>query len=84
MDWTCVNLKKVTFYSKENCPLCDKGLALLQEIQKEISFDVDIIDIYKDDQLLELYQLMIPVVKIDDELVSYGKLEKDRIRKRLL
>jgi glutaredoxin len=77
-------LKKVTFYSKENCSLCDKGLAVLQDIQKEISFDVEIVDIYKDDQLLELYQIMIPVVKIDDELVSYGNLEKDRIRKRLL
>jgi glutaredoxin len=77
-------LKKVTFYSKENCSLCDKGLAILQNIQKEISFDVEIVDIYKDDQLLELYQIMIPVVKIDNELVSYGILEKDRIRKRLL
>ncbi|MBZ5753061.1 glutaredoxin family protein [Metabacillus rhizolycopersici] len=77
-------MKKVTFYSKENCSLCDKGLAILQDIQKEVSFKVEIIDIYKDDQLLELYQIMIPVVKIDDELVSYGILEKDRIRKRLL
>ncbi|WP_410429710.1 glutaredoxin family protein [Metabacillus litoralis] len=72
------------FYSKENCSLCDKGLAILQDIQKEIFFDVEIVDIYKDDHLLELYQIMIPVVKIDDELVSYGILEKDRIRKRLL
>lgn len=77
-------MKKVTFYSKENCSLCDKGLAILQDIQKEVSFEVEIVDIYKDDQLLELYQIMIPVVKIDDELVSYGILEKDRIRKRLL
>lgn len=84
MDWTCKKLKKVTIYSKENCSLCDKGLAILRDIQKEISFDVEIVDIYKDDQLLELYQIMIPVVKIDDELVSYGILEKDRIRKRLL
>jgi hypothetical protein len=74
----------VIFYSKENCSLCDKGLAILQDIQKEIFFDVEIVDIYKDDHLLELYQIMIPVVKIDDELVSYGILEKDRIRKRLL
>ncbi|MCM3654990.1 glutaredoxin family protein [Metabacillus litoralis] len=77
-------MKKVIFYSKENCSLCDKGLAILQDIQKEIFFDVEIVDIYKDDHLLELYQIMIPVVKIDDELVSYGILEKDRIRKRLL
>jgi hypothetical protein len=56
----------------------------LKEIQKEIPFEYEIVDIYKDDELLELYQIMIPVVKIDNEVASYGILEKDAIRKRLL
>ncbi|WP_338788364.1 glutaredoxin family protein [Metabacillus sp. FJAT-53654] len=77
-------MKKVIFYSKENCSLCDKGLAILKDIQKEIPFEYHIVDIYQDDELLELYQIMIPVVKIDDEIASYGILEKDNIRKRLL
>ncbi|MBM7605965.1 glutaredoxin [Metabacillus crassostreae] len=77
-------MKKVIFYSKENCPLCDKGLEVLKEVQKEISFQYEVVDIYKDDELLELYQIMIPVVKIDEEIVSYGILDKDVIRKRLL
>jgi hypothetical protein len=77
-------MKKVIFYSKENCSLCTKGLAVLKEIQMEIPFEYEIVDIYKVDQLLELYQLMIPVVKIGEEVVSYGILEKDSIRKRLL
>lgn len=78
------DMKKVIFYSKENCPLCDKGLEVLKEVQKEISFQYEVVDIYKDDELLELYQIMIPVVKIDEEIVSYGILDKDVIRKRLL
>ncbi|MGM7723758.1 glutaredoxin family protein [Metabacillus sp. Hm71] len=77
-------MKKVIFYSKENCSLCDKGLAILKDIQKDLPFEYEIVDIYQDDRLLELYQIMIPVVKIDDEVVSYGILEKDAIRKRLL
>ncbi|MDQ0225330.1 glutaredoxin [Bacillus sp. 7586-K] len=77
-------MKKVIFYSKENCSLCEKGLALVKELQKEIPFDYEVVDIYKDDELLELYQIMIPVVKIDNEIASYGILEKDLIRKRLL
>jgi thiol-disulfide isomerase/thioredoxin len=77
-------MKKVIFYSKENCSLCDKGLAILKDIQKEFPFEYDIVDIYKDDELLELYQLMIPVVEIDNEVAFYGILEKDDIRKRLL
>jgi glutaredoxin len=75
---------KVVFYSKENCPLCDKGLDVIKEIQTEIPFTYEKVDIYEDDQLLELYQLMIPVVKIGDEVVSYGILDKEAIRKRLL
>ncbi len=77
-------MKKVIFYSKENCSLCEKGLALVKELQKEIPFDYEVVDIYKDDELLELYQIMIPVVKIDNDIASYGILEKDLIRKRLL
>lgn len=77
-------MEKVIFYSKENCPLCEKGLALVKELQNDIPFDYEVIDIYKNDELLERYQLMIPVVKIGEDIVSYGILEKDNIRKRLL
>ncbi|MDQ0233394.1 glutaredoxin family protein [Metabacillus malikii] len=77
-------MEKVILYSKENCSLCDKGLAVLKELQQEVLFTYEVIDIYQDDKLLELYQIMIPVVKIGEEIVSYGILEKDLIRKRLL
>jgi glutaredoxin len=74
----------VHLYSKVNCPLCEKAKAVLQELQNEWNFEVKEIDIYKDDTLLEKYQLMIPVVEIDGEEVAYGLIHKDVIRKRLL
>jgi glutaredoxin len=74
----------VYLYSKVDCPLCEKAKAMLQELQKEWNFEVKEIDIYKDDALLEKYQLMIPVVEIDGEEVAYGFIQKDVIRKRLL
>lgn len=77
-------MKTITFYSKENCSLCDKGLAIITELKEEIDFDYHVVDIYKDDQLLEKFQIMIPVVEIDNKVVSYGILDKDSIRKRLL
>ncbi len=77
-------VKKVIFYSKENCSLCDKGIAIIRELQEELDFEYDIVDIYKDDGLLEKFQIMIPVVEIEKEVVSYGILDKDSIRKRLL
>lgn len=75
---------KVNLYSKTNCPLCDKAKQVLQELQNEFSFQINEIDIYQDDTLLEKYQLMIPVVEIDGEEVDFGLVQKDIIRKRLL
>jgi glutaredoxin len=74
----------VQIYSKIDCPLCDKAKAVLLELQDEFGFQIEEIDIYKDDALLERYQLMIPVVSIDGEEVAYGLIQKDFVRKRLL
>ncbi len=41
------------------------------------------VDIYKDEQLLEQYHLIIPVIEVDGEMVAYGRIHKDVIRKRL-
>lgn len=77
-------MKKITFYSKENCSLCEKGLAIIHELKNELDFHYEVVDIYKDDVLLEKFQIMIPVVEIDNEVVSYGILDKNSIRNRLL
>lgn len=71
---------KIRFYTKENCPLCDKGMLVLVEINKKIPFTIESIDIYKDDELLEKYQIMIPVVEVDGVEVDYGILSEEKIR----
>ncbi|MDX8360641.1 glutaredoxin family protein [Cytobacillus sp. IB215316] len=75
--------KTVIMYTKENCPLCDKAQKILVELQAEIPFQLELTDIYKDDQLLEKYQVMIPVVEIAGEEIAYGVIHKDVIKKRL-
>ncbi|MFZ3590143.1 glutaredoxin family protein [Bacillus sp. DJP31] len=74
----------IHFYTKKNCPLCDKGKAIVEELATEFPIILYEHDIYQDDQLLELYQLMIPVVEIEGEQVNYGIIKKDLLRKRLL
>ncbi|MED4016561.1 glutaredoxin family protein [Sutcliffiella cohnii] len=75
---------KVTLYSKENCSLCDKGKKILEELQAEIKFSIEEVDIYKDDMLLEKYQIMIPVAEVDGDMLGYGIFNKVDIRNRLL
>lgn len=67
---------KVVLYTKKNCGLCVQAKQVLQEVQCEYSFQIEEIDIYEDNDLLEKYHLMIPVVEIDGKQVEYGKIHK--------
>ncbi|WP_458411966.1 glutaredoxin family protein [Schinkia sp. CFF1] len=71
---------QVNLYTRTVCPLCDKAKSLLLDLAKEIPLVINEIDIYKDDELLEKYQLMIPVIEIDGEQVDYGMVEVETIR----
>jgi glutaredoxin len=75
---------EVTVMSKIDCPLCDKALDKLKPLKNEFDFTITIKDIYKDDVLLEKYQIMIPVILINDEEVDFGQISKEKVRKRLL
>jgi glutaredoxin len=75
--------KKVVFYTKVHCPLCDKAHKLLQDLQTDILFTIEKIDIYRDDVLLEKYGLMIPVVEVGGEEIDYGIISIDKVKKAL-
>lgn len=74
---------EVVLYTKNNCSICDMAKAILNLINDEIPLSIKEFDIYKDDALLEEYQLKIPVIEIDGEEVESGLIHKDVIRKRL-
>ncbi|PFN28707.1 glutaredoxin family protein [Bacillus cereus] len=67
---------KVVLYTKKDCGLCEKAKQVLKEVQCEYSFQIEEIDIYEDNDLLEKYHLMIPVVEIGEKQVEYGNIHK--------
>ncbi|PGL71695.1 glutaredoxin family protein [Bacillus sp. AFS055030] len=67
---------KLTLFTKENCGLCKEAKDAIRLVQSEYEIEVDEIDIYSDDALLEQYQIMIPVIQINGETVAYGKIHK--------
>jgi len=78
-------LQKVIFYTKDNCLLCDEAYSLVEVLSYDYPFEVEKIDIYSDDALLEKYHLLIPVVKINGrelvgEELTFEKIESE-IRK---
>ncbi|WP_096190201.1 glutaredoxin family protein [Evansella halocellulosilytica] len=70
------------FYTKQDCPLCVKGLAVVKEIQQQYPFTLKIRDIYQNDEWLETYQIRIPVLEdvkgnvLDEGIISYYTLEE--------
>ncbi|WP_053218676.1 glutaredoxin family protein [Virgibacillus senegalensis] len=68
-------MQKVVLYSKPNCPLCEEAKELLLAMQDQYGYELEEVDIYNDDQLLEKYQLMIPVVEIDGQEAGYGRID---------
>lgn len=77
-------MKEVILYGKENCPLCDDARALLQALQDREPFQMKEIDIYSNDELLEKFQLMIPVVEVDGEVVDYGQINLFKVHEKIM
>lgn len=73
----------IHFYTKKNCPLCEEAKDLLKILQREVTFTLLEVDIYSNDKLLEQYGLMIPVVEINNQVIQYGRIDLDEIRRYL-
>jgi len=78
-----VSVPIIHFYTKKNCPLCEEAKDLLKILQREMTFTLLEVDIYSNDKLLEQYGLMIPVVEINDQVIQYGRIDLDEIRRYL-
>lgn len=70
-------------YTREKCPLCDKAKLVLEELQAEEGWEFETIDIYTDDELLERYGLMIPVIEWGEEIIQYGLVEKQKLIQKI-
>jgi len=62
-------------YSKENCHLCDVAKEELLIVKSKMGISFQEIDIYKDNELIEMYGLMIPVVKYKHDIIQYGQID---------
>lgn len=63
-------------YSKKNCHLCDVAKKELQAIE---GLQFQEIDIYENDELLEKYGLMVPVVVLGEVIIQYGQVRKSKV-----
>ena len=74
---------RVFFYTKAGCPLCEEAEELLDEARERMSFEVEKIDIYRDDALFQRYRYRVPVIRVGDDDVLELKITLDDLMKAL-
>lgn len=76
---SCLIQNTLILYSREQCPLCVKAKQVLEEVKRESQVDYIEVDIHSDDDLLEKYGLMIPVIEWNERIIQYGNIDKSAI-----
>ncbi len=76
-------MMQLKLYGKEKCSLCDQAKATLEMLQQDYLFEIEEINIYNDDVLLEAYHLMIPVIKHDDTIVDTEIVDIEKVENYL-
>ena len=76
-------MTKVTIYSRQGCHLCDDAFNTLESMREELNFEIDVINIDEDAELVKLYSDQVPVIHIDGEHHDFYKVDPVRFRSSL-
>lgn len=74
---------QIRFYTRKGCHLCKKALTVLQELQKEFKFRVQLVDIDGSPSLVELYGQDIPVGEMEGREIFRHRIRKPALREIL-
>jgi glutaredoxin len=74
---------RVALYHAADCHLCERALATVEALGKELGFELDAIDITGDPELESRYRELIPVVEIDGVRAFTYFVHPDAFRRKL-
>ena len=73
----------VTIYSRHGCHLCEDAESTLESLRAELNFEIEVIYIEDDAELIRLYSDQVPVIHIDDQHHDFYKVDPTRFRSSL-
>ena len=73
----------VTVYTRQGCHLCDDAENVLESLREELNFEIEIIDIDIDPELIKLYSDQVPVIHIDGIHHDFYKVDPLRFKSSL-
>ena len=76
-------MASITVLSKPDCHLCERAMADLRRLQRELAFELREQDITADEAVHRAYFERIPVIVLDGEELSEYFVDEEELRKRL-
>ncbi len=76
-------MTRVSVYSRHGCHLCEVAVETLMPLSKELDFEIEIIYIEGNQELINLYSDQIPVIHIDGTHHDFYKVDSERFRSSL-
>ena len=73
----------ITIYSRLGCHLCEDAESTLESLRAELNFEIEVIDIDEDAELIKLYSDQVPVIHIDGIHHDFYKVDPLRFRSSL-
>ncbi len=70
---------KVTFYTKEECTLCDLALEMIMDLRDDPSFELDIVDITESPDAWAAYWDKVPVIKAWEQILR-ARIDESELR----
>jgi len=75
--------RRVRLYHATDCTLCARAIEVVSDLQEELGFDLELVDIGGDPVLEEQYRAEIPVVDVDGHRSFTYFVDADALRDRL-
>lgn len=74
-------MKKVTFYTRDNCGLCDDALEVVHRVQKAVPFELIVVDLDREasEEKKKAYDWDIPVIEIDGRKMAKHRVDEARL-----
>jgi glutaredoxin len=76
-----VSDKRITFYTRDGCHLCDDALELLAEVRHDHPFALDVVDLDREAPAdkLSAYDWEVPVIELDGRKIMKYRVDVDRL-----
>lgn len=71
------------YYSKPDCPLCDKSRQVAVQLAEAFGLRLEEIDIRSERGLEARYGERIPVLTVDEQELGWGRLSRRAIERKL-